>query len=338
MNVENLRGKLLISILFAVVVYAGFVAFVDVQKVGESLGDFNWALLPLILALTLVNYGLRFVKWQYYLRLIGVRNFDWRDSALAFFSGLGMVVTPGKVGEWMKTYLLRELHGTPISRSAPILIAERLTDSIALLVICSVGFFVFGDYWWAFVVVAVGAPIFIFVARHQPTVSVLLRIGARLPIAGRFVPQLEQFYESTYVLLSPRALITMTALSAISWFFEVLGFYYTLVGLGQPQSGELLLQATFILPIATLAGAVAVFTPGGLGVAEGALVTLTEALVEVTTSAATVGAFVIRFATLWFGVIIGLIAYAIVSRRLAKREETGGGPPPASDAPIEAQT
>ena len=74
------------------------------------------------------NYVLRFVKWQYYLKLIGVQGFPRGHSALSYLAGLGMVVTPGKVGEWLKCYLLRELHGTPFTRSAPILIAERLTD------------------------------------------------------------------------------------------------------------------------------------------------------------------------------------------------------------------
>jgi len=86
--------------------------------------------LPLVLALTSCNYALRFVKWQYYLRTIGVEGFPRGQSALAYLAGLGMVVTPGKVGEWLKCYLLRELHGTPFSRSAPILIAERLTDCL----------------------------------------------------------------------------------------------------------------------------------------------------------------------------------------------------------------
>ncbi|MCH8065487.1 MAG: flippase-like domain-containing protein [Chloroflexi bacterium] len=318
MNVQNLRGKLLLSLLLAIVVYGGVSFFVDYRDVGRSMGDFNWALLPLILLLSSLNYVFRFVKWQYYLNIIGVRGLSTRNSMLIFFSGLGMVITPGKVGEWLKSYLLREVHGTPITRSAPILIAERLTDSIALLIIGSAGVFVFRNSWWAFVVVAIGSVLFIFVARHRPTVMLLLRLGARLPLVGRFVPQLEQFYESTYLLLSPRALVAMTALSAFSWFFEVLGFYFTLIGLGLSHDGELLLQATFILPIATLASAI-LLTPGGLGVAEGALVTLTVALVDVSKSAAAVATFIIRFGTLWFGVIVGLIAFAILSRQLGER-------------------
>ena len=330
MNVQNLRGKLLLSVLLGVVVYAGVTFFVDYNDVANSLAGFNWALLPLILVLTTMNYLFRFVKWEYYLRLIGVKGLKRRDSFLIFFSGLGMVITPGKVGEWLKSYLLREVHGTPITRSAPILIAERLTDSIALLIICAAGIFVFGNFWLAFVVVAVGVVLFVAISRHRPTAMRILHLGDRIPVVKRFVPQIEEFYESTYVLMSPRAVILMGALSTFSWFFEVLGFYFTFVGLGLEGDGDLLLKAAFILPIATLASAL-LLTPGGLGVAEGARVTLSVALLDISRSAAAVATFIIRFGTLWFGVIIGLIAFAILSRRIS----LDGEPETAAPATVE---
>jgi uncharacterized protein (TIRG00374 family) len=229
------------------------------------------------------------------------------------------VITPGKLGEWLKSYLLREVHGTPIARSAPILIAERLTDALALLIICSVGVFVFGNLWQAFVAVAVGSLVIVIVARHRPTAMALLRLGGRVPLLRRFVPQSEEFYESTYVLLSPRAVLVMASFSAFSWFFEVLAFYFTLIGLGQGGGGSLMLHAAFILPIATLASAV-LMTPGGLGTAEAAIIALSQTLLDMSKSTAAVGTLVIRFATLWFGVIVGLIAFAILSRRLALGE------------------
>ena len=325
MNLENLRGKILLSILFGVVVFAGLSIYADLNDVLHSLRDFNWALLPLILVLTTANYAFRFVKWEYYLRRIGIDDLPKRESFLVFFSGLGMVITPGKVGEWIKSYLLREVHGTPIPKSAPILIAERLTDSVALLLIAATGVFVFGNFWQAFVVAAVGLAAIMFVARHRPTARALIALGERLPGIRRFAHQFEEFYESSYTLLSPRATIEMGLLSAISWFFEVLGFYFTLVGVGEAASASLLLHAAFILPIATLVSAIS-FLPGGLGVAEGSIQALCQTLLDMTKSAAAVATLIIRIGTLWFGVIIGLIAFGVLSRRLALGGGVAGGP------------
>ena len=43
-------------------------------------------------------------------------------------------MTPGKLGEVAQSYLLRETDGVPMARSAPIVVAERVTDLVALLV------------------------------------------------------------------------------------------------------------------------------------------------------------------------------------------------------------
>lgn len=315
---RGLGGKLLLSLLLGALVFVGLSAYADFAAVLDGLGRFRWAYLPLVLGLTFVNYVLRFLKWQFYLRTIGVRGFAGRDSALVYFAGLGMVVTPGKVGEWLKCYLLRELHGTPLSRSAPIVIAERLTDSVAIVLLGAAGLIVFGDAWPAFVVVAAGAGLFFAVVRHQPLAYWLLRRLEGMPLISRFARQAEEFYGSSYALLSPFALGSMTALSFVSWGFEVLAFYVVLIGLGLEGGGDLLLKASFIMPAATLASAL-LLTPGGLGVAEGGITGLCQVLLAMPRGDAAVGALVIRFGTLWFGVIVGLVAFVAVGRLLSGR-------------------
>jgi uncharacterized protein (TIRG00374 family) len=320
MNIHTLRNRLLLSIFLGVLVYAGLTAFSDFEQVAESFGDFRWELLPLILIVTCGNYALRFVKWQYYLHMIGVRGLKTWDSFLIFFSGLAMVVTPGKVGEWLKCYLLREVHGTPVMRSAPVLLAERLTDSLALLVIGGIGIVFFGpEYWWVVAVIAGFSILAIAISRHRPTFMAIIRFLSRLPVVGRFAPQFEDMYDSTYLLMEPRAVLLMTGLSVCSWFFEVMAFYLTLVGLGVTGDVDTLLKAAFILPIATLVAAIAVFAPGGLGVAEATITTLSLELLGLSKGAAAVGTVIIRIATLWFGVAIGLVTFAVLTRKLNRQ-------------------
>ena len=320
MTLDKLRGRLLLSLVLGALVFLGLAFYADFSDVLDSLGSFRWEYLPIVLLLTSVNYALRFLKWQFYLRTIGVHGFATRDSALTYFAGLGMVVTPGKVGEWLKCYLLRELHGTPVSRSAPIIIAERLTDSLGLVVLGAAGLLVFGDAWPAFVVVVLGGALIFVVARHQPLAYWLLRRLERLPVVSRFAHHAEEFYASSYALLSPWALGSMTLLSVVSWGFEVLGFYVVLLGLGVDAGWDVLLKASFIMPAATLASAL-LLTPGGLGVAEGGITGLSQVLLDLPRGDAAVGTLVIRLGTLWFGVLVGLVALALVSRSLARQQE-----------------
>jgi glycosyltransferase 2 family protein len=317
-TLDKIRGRLLISLVFGAVVFVGLSLYADIGDVIDGLGRFKWQYLPLVLGLTSLNYVLRFIKWQYYLRTIGVKDFPRGHSALAYLAGLGMVVTPGKVGEWLKCYLLRELHGTPFSRSAPILIAERLTDSFAMVLLGSVGLIVYRDSWPVFVVVVLGGLSMFAVARHRPLAFWVLHKLEGLPVVSRFAKHAEEFYESTYALMSPASMLSMTLLSFVSWGFEVIAFYVVLIGMGQDGGADLLLKASFIMPAATLASAV-LLTPGGLGVAEGGITGLCQVLLGMDRADSAVATLLIRFGTLWYGVIVGLVALGLVSRVLARK-------------------
>jgi hypothetical protein len=68
-----------------------------------------------------------------------------------------------------------------------------------------------------------------------------------------------------------------------------------------------------------------VATPGGLAGTEAALVTLSMNLLGLSKPAATAGAFVVRFATLWFGVGLGLVCFALWSHLLDPPPDESSG-------------
>lgn len=272
--------------------------------------------MPAILGLTLLNYALRFVKWHLYLRLIGIPPIGPRDSFLIFFSGLSMSMTPGKVGEWLKSYLLKERTGTPIAASAPIVMAERLTDGLALLLLALGGLLIYGYGWEVLLVVLVGNMLVVVISQHRPLAMRILSFGERLPLVARRINHLHAFYESSYQLLRLKNLLWAVAIGFVSWSGECVAFYYVLVGLGQEQSPMLLIQAAFVLAASSLVGAVSML-PGGLAAAEGSITGLLLLLgVTAEPSTAAAATLLIRFCTLWFGVAVGTVALTVFSNRL----------------------
>jgi uncharacterized protein (TIRG00374 family) len=114
-------------------------------------------------------------------------------------------------------------------------------------------------------------------------------------------------------LLRWRPLAAATLLSALSWSMEVLAFLMILEALeGQ---GVTLLGSAFIFSITTILGAIS-FLPGGLGVAEGSMIgaLLLHGVFTVEARAAT-ATYLIRFATLWFGVVVGFLALLVFRYR-----------------------
>jgi len=105
----------------------------------------------------------------------------------------------------------------------------------------------------------------------------------------------------------------MTALSAVSWFCECLAAYVCVRGLDLDLS---LADTVVVFSVGSLAGALS-FLPGGLGVAEASMTGLIRALGDTTRVAAAAATVLIRLATLWFAVALGLIGLA-VEERLAR--------------------
>lgn len=313
----RLRGRIVLSLVFGLAVIAALSIAADVNKLATTLRHFTWQLAPLILGLTLFNYALRFLKWQYYLRLIGVRGLAARDSAGIFFSSFTMVLTPGKVGELLKSYLLRRVAGTPVSVSAPIIVAERMTDGLAMVALASFGLLIAPFGWQIVVLTLLSALVAIAIIQHRPLAERLLLAGERIgPLATR-VHHLRGFYESAYGILRPGPLLLAVAIGLVSWLGECVAFYLVLRGLGLPASWQLLVLATSILAISTLFGSASML-PGGLGVADASIAGMLVAVVTtpvMTRDLAIAASLLIRFATLWFGVVLGALTLLAFHRR-----------------------
>jgi uncharacterized protein (TIRG00374 family) len=313
---RRFRNRLLFSLALGLAVMVIMGVWADLSSLWRILSAFRWELAPAILGLTFVNYLGRFGKWHYYVRFLGGHNLGWRSSFLIFLSGLSMTITPGKVGEWLKSYLLKEAIGMPISRSAPIVMAERLTDGLAMLILASAGLLVYGYGREIMAIILIICIVGIGLSQQRLLVYRIFGLLERLPLLGTSIHHLHSFYDSASRLLEIRTLALAIGIGIFSWVWECVAFWLVLVGLGLAPTAELLLQATFILCSASVLGG-ASMAPGGLAVAEGSIAGMLQFLGTTGSPAvAAAASLLIRLCTLWFGVILGLGALIIVSRTL----------------------
>ena len=97
----------------------------------------------------------------------------------------------------------------------------------------------------------------------------------------------------------------MTALSVGSWFFEVMAFYLTLVGLGVDGALGHAVQGG-VHPADRDAGGGGAADAGRAGRGgDGHHVAVATSCSTWSKSAATAGTLIVRIATLWFGVLLG---------------------------------
>lgn len=309
---KRLLQRVILGVVAGVAVYVGFSIWADARSVGRALAEFRWSIALAALGLAFLNYLVRFGRWHYYLKVLSLRV-PAGHSFLVFLGGFSLTVTPGKLGEVVKALLLRESHGIAAARTAPIVVAERLTDLMGLLLLACVGIFTFkADP--RFLIVGAGLIVLgLVVISVEPIANLLLGLCARLPGLRKVAPKLTEAYHTTRALLRPAPLILGVGLSTVSWFFECAAFWAVVHGFSGASVD--IQAATFIYASMTVAGALS-FLPGGLGVTEaGMLAMLGELAVGCGRSVAAAATFVTRLCTLWFAVLIGIAALFIFARR-----------------------
>ncbi|MHA1925027.1 MAG: lysylphosphatidylglycerol synthase transmembrane domain-containing protein, partial [Candidatus Thorarchaeota archaeon] len=316
--------KLLIFVFAGAVLYLVLLFLLQFQEIIAAIAAIDWWwVLPAMMGLSFLNYFLRYIKWQYYLRRIDV-NLSHADSFSIFLAGFTLTTSPGKIGEAIKGYFIHDLDGTPIAKTVPVVVSERVTDLLAMVLLAMIGFVIglsgvdqLTTVLLLGVVVLAGA-IFLGQPRFY---NVFLRKMTSFGPLKRFKDSVAQVEDTMSKTLSPQPMALSTAVSVPGWFMECLELWLLLslmTGAGipslAPASISLLMIATFIHTTASVIGALS-FLPGGLGSYEIVSVALIIVLLGTPDAIAGAATIIIRFVTLWFSVIVGFIALGIVTRR-----------------------
>lgn len=302
---ENLWQFVVLGILVTLILSV----YADLDALIRAFRRFEWMLLPVVLGLTLANQFLRFLKWEYLLKKVEV-NLPLSTSFYIFGSGLIMIMTPGKLGEVWKSWLVRDEQGTPISTTMPVVATERITDLLGVVSISLLGVIAFGRS--PLVLFILSLPIIggILILQYERVCYWILDGVEQVPVVGPKADSLRDLYDNSRELLRLRPLGVATGLSICSWGLECIGMWVVLQGFDADVS---LIAAAFVFAVSSILGAVSLL-PGGLGVTEGSMTGLLLVF-EVGKVQATSTTLVIRAATLWFVAGLALAIYVYYQRQ-----------------------
>ncbi len=205
----------------------------------------------------------------------------------------------------LKCYLLKSKTGVPVSRSAPVVVMERLADVISVIILGLTGF----------VLLPVPVIVILAVALLATVVGLMFAVSRQasyitnLPILSRWSELLQGSHEGFKELVSPRVMVVGVVIGAVAWFAEGLALWVILKGIGSDID---LVRALPIYAVATLVGAVTTL-PGGLVGTEGSMLAFLQQS-GVTRAGASAGTVLTRLVTLWFAVLVGLLALLALRR------------------------
>jgi len=314
----NGKRRALISIAaIGACIYMGIAVSVDANRLGDTLRQLGWMGCSMVLGLSGINYLLRFHRWQIYVRTLGGR-IPVTKHFLYYLSGFAFTVSPGKAGEAVRSVYLRD-YGVTYSQSFAAFFSERLMDLISIVLLSCLIAIDHPAYRPLLIGVAVVAFAMLFIVGRPALPGIVSSLASRR--SGRpadFLNGIAGLFKSADRLLKPRLLIFGILVGVVAWGAEGMGFYVLCEGLGLPIGPG---PAVGIYSVAVLAGSAAVFLPGGIG---GMEIIMSSLLVEAgaTLKVAVIATILCRLATLWFAVLIGIIAASLAelaSGRTAER-------------------
>jgi uncharacterized protein (TIRG00374 family) len=308
LDFEKIKRGIFWSLIIGIVLFILLSIYSDIHALKNIFIRFDLRRIPLLLILPLLNYLIRYIKWCYYLKVIGVRV-PTKENVPIFLSGLAMTITPGKIGEFVKSYFIKESCQVPVSSTMPLVVVERLTDGISMMVLAGIGALSYPHGKGVLAVCFLAAVIGIWIIQTPSLSYRILDALGSLKCLQKIRPAMDNFYENGYLLLKWKPLLFAVAIGVLSWSFEGLAFFFVCEGLGISLP---LITCIFVTSFSFILGALSMI-PGGLGVTEGSLLGLLTVM-GFNKSAATAATLIMRFCTLWFGVGIGLIGLWIAYR------------------------
>jgi len=294
---------LIVSIALSAAGYLALSVWAGWRDLFDAVSAVGLAGTAVAFGLSLVNYVLRFVRWQRYLRVLG-HKVPWWPSFRIYMAGFALTTTPAKLGELVRSVFLKRF-GIKHAESAAAFFAERLSDLIAILLITAIGVSSHpAARPWVIGVAAITCLILLTLHNHRwldyvGSLGRQLRWRRARELWVSLIDMVVQFRR----LFGLPVMAYSTVLSVIAWAAEAQGFYLVARWMGADITFA---EAWFIYGFATLVGALS-FIPGGLGSTEVVMVGLLL-LAGMPEPQAIACTLFVRVATLWFAVALGLIA------------------------------
>ena len=299
----KLDNRLILVLVAVVGIYAVFLFTSDFGIISEKISNFKVNYLPLILFLVTASWVPVFIKWHFLLKNCEI-DISLTKNITVFLSGLAFEITPGKLGALMKSQILKTGFNIPRTKTAPIVLVEKVYDLIGAILASIIGIIILGmDTYLIIIAILVLSMIFFFVY-YRPASELFFKRITKTKFFSKYVENISESYQIIQKSINVKVATICILLAITYWFIISSAVYYTLIAFDVNILDYLKVLSIYATSI--LLGAIS-FIPGGVGITEGTLAGLFT-LEGISISTALILSVMIRILTLWYSVGVGFIA------------------------------
>ena len=298
----KLENNIILMIVAAAAIYAIFLFISDYQKISDVVIDFKIGYLIPILSLVTVSWIPLILMWHLLLKKNGI-NIPFRKNIVIWLSGSALSLTPGQIGELIKSQLIKTLYDIPRTKTAPVVLVEKFYSLTGAIIAGIIGIIILGmDFNLVLFSIAILSIIFLLIY-YRPVLQYGLKRITKFKFFSKYSDNITDSYEILRNSTGSGISSICIALAICYWIIISLSVYVTLLAFG--IEGASFLKTISIYTSSVIIGVIT-FIPGGLGITEGSLVGLFT-LEGINVSIALILSVVIRLTTLWYSVSIGFI-------------------------------
>ena len=295
-------NRIIWVVIASVGLYGVFLFFSDFNIISKQISNFKYEFLPLILLLVSISWTPLLVRWQILLKKNNI-NIPIKKSFLLFLGGMSMSITPGHVGELIKSQLIKTIYNIPRTKTAPIIFVEKFYDLTGAIIASIIGIIILGmDASLILISVSI-LIVIIFLIYYRPIFEFILKRVTKTKFFSKYSENLSDSYEIVRNSTTPQISSISFGLSILYWIIISVAVHFILLSFGIESIS--ILKTISIYSSSVVIGAIS-FIPGGLGITEGSLIGLFS-LEGIDISLALVLGVMIRILTMWYSVSIGFI-------------------------------
>ena len=301
-GLDLMKGSILWIVLAGLILYVALILFSDVSKISDHFIHIRIELVFLVFAVGILSHITRVFRQKELLQMVD-EKISFKQNTIIYLAGLSLIVTPGGIGTFIKSHLLKQKFGIPQNKSFPVIFLERYHDLIGATTII-LATFVISFSWISATLVIISSLLSLGVYLMITKLNIFSFVHnkiKKIKFLAKRIPEVGP-NESFLILTRPKAMTTGWLISLAGWSLDSLAVYIGFLAFGIDLGYVLTSQIYFT----SLGYGILSLIPGGIGVTEGVADYL---LVQQGLAISMASAIVIftRLATMWFATVIGII-------------------------------
>ena len=278
----------------------------DFNTIFNEISNFQVSYLPIILSLVTVGWCVLFLRWTILLKNSAI-SIPHKQSFLIYMASFSMSATPGQLGELIKSQLLKNKFDVPLTKTAPLVIIERLSDLTGAIIVSIIGFWLLNINIYVPIIASIVLGLIFLLLKSKKMFNKSIGLIKKVKFASKLADPIAESFDTIQMSLNKKTLVISITLSVCFWLLIGTSSYFVLRAVGIDNLE--IIGAVSIYSSSIIIGA-ASFIPGGVGVAEGSIAGLLN-LSGINLSVAFALGILIRIFTLWYGVVAGFVALKI---------------------------